>query len=153
MEQDSEYRKQLIRKYRTDVEPLLEYIPWLQSRSGTRVCHSYSDDRFTEHSLSFPVYDSTLLKFIKEVEKTDLLTRNYVYVYSRNRLKTPADERALIDSTGWNSIENLNGILSRYVMGGRTKAKLWTMAVEEDIFLLILLKWKELLAIWDGPLA
>ncbi len=153
MEQNMEYRKQLIQKYRVEIEPLLEYLPWLQSKSGQRTSFNYADDRFNEHSLSFPVYDGTLLKFIKAVEKTNLLDRNYVYVYSRNRLKTPADERAFIQKADIRSANVLNGILSRYVLGGRTKGGLWAVAVEEDIYLSLLLKWKEILAIWDGPLA
>lgn len=153
MEQEMEYRKQLIQKYQAEVEPLLEYIPWLQSKSGKRTSYNYADDRFSEHSLSFPVYDSMLLQFVKAVEKTNLLSRNYVYVYSRNHLKTPADERALIARTNLRTADNLNGILSKYILGGRVKAGLWSVAVEEDIYLSILLKWKEILAIWDGPLA
>lgn len=153
MEQDMEYRKQLIQKYRGEIEPLLKYIPWLQQKSGQRTSFHYADDRFNEHSLSFPVYDSTLLKFIKEAEKTALMDRNYLYVYSRKHIKTPADERALIAKADLQDAGILNGILSRYVLGGRTKASLWSGAVEEDIYLSVLLKWKEILEIWDGPLA
>lgn len=153
MEQNMEYRKQLIQKYRADVEPLLEFLPWFETKSGQTTSYQYKDERFSEHSLSFPVYDSTLMKFIKAVEKTSLLDRNYVYVYSRNRLQTPEDERALIAKADLWDAKNLNGILSRYIMGGRTKGWLWTLGVQEDIYLLLLKKWKEILDIWDGPLA
>lgn len=153
MEQDLEYRKEIIEKYQKDIESLLEYLPWLQSKSGKKTSSVYKDERFTEHSLAFPVYDSTLLKFIKAVEKTNLLDRNYVYVYSRNHIQSPQDERKLIAKADLKSLNILNGILSKYVIGGRTKGNLWSDAVEEDIYLSILLRWKEILAIWDGPLA
>ena len=47
----------------------------------------------------------------------------------------------------------LCGILSKYVLGGMTKGTLWTEAVKNGVFLAVLKRMKELLEIWDGPLA
>ena len=43
----------------------------------------------------------------------------------------------------------LCGILSKYVLEGRTKATLWGEAVQEDIFLLVLRKMQEIIRYWD----
>ena len=43
----------------------------------------------------------------------------------------------------------LRGILSRYVLGGRTKAALWGEAVQENIFLLVLKQMRKLVDYWD----
>ena len=47
----------------------------------------------------------------------------------------------------------LVAILSKYVLGGMTKGVLWGQAVEEGVFLAVLLRMKKLLEIWDAPLA
>ena len=84
--------------------------------------------------------DSTLMSFIKEVQRTGLLDRNYVYVYSRNRIRTVADELQIIDRCGIMEMDILKGILSKYVMGGMTKGRLWTEAVYNQVFLKVLMK-------------
>ena len=45
--------------------------------------------------------------------------------------------------------EILGGILSKYVLEGQTKASLWGEAVQEDIFLLVLRKMREIIGYWD----
>lgn len=153
MVQDMEYKRQLIKRYREDVEPLFCYIAWLDSKKGAKVCSAYKDNDLATHSMSFPVYDGTLLGFVKEVQKTKLLDRNYLYVYARYSLPTPKDELALIDTVTLVNMDILTGILSKYIMGGMTKGWLWSQAVEEGIFLAILLKFKELIDTWDQPVA
>lgn len=153
MEQDFEYKRQLINRYREDVEPLFRYITWLDSKKGAKVSSAYADNDLAQHSMSFPVYDGTLLSFVKEVQKTKLLDRNYLYTYARYSLPTPKDERELINSVTLINMEILTGILSKYVMGGMTKGWLWSQAVEEGIFLAILLKFKELFEMWGQPVA
>lgn len=153
MVQDMEYKRQLIKRYREDVEPLFRYITWLDSKKGAKVSSAYKDNDLAIHSMPFPVYDGTLLGFVKEVQKTKLLDRNYLYVYARYSLPTPKDELALIDSVTLVNMEILTGILSKYIMGGMTKGWLWSQAVEEGIFLAILLKFKELIDMWDQPVA
>ena len=48
-------------------------------------------------SITFPVYDGTLMSFIKDVQRTTLLDRNYPYIYSRNRMRTLQDELRMIE--------------------------------------------------------
>ncbi len=151
MEQDLEYTRKLIRGYRKEVEPLFRYLSWLESKQGAKVSSSYTENAVTKHSMAFPVYDGTLLGFVKEVQKSTLTNRNYVYLYSRHKLTGPKEERALIESVTIRNPEVLTDILSKYVLGGMTKGWLWSQAVEEGIFLSILLKFKELFDTWDQP--
>lgn len=46
----------------------------------------------------------------------------------------------------------LRGILSRYVLEGRIKGKVWNEAVQEQIFYLVLEKMKEIIEFWDKPM-
>lgn len=151
MEQDMEYRRKLIKRYREEVEPLFRYLSWFEDKQGARVSSVYSENELQQHSMPFPVYDGTLLSFVKEVQKSSLTDRNYVYVYSRYRISTPQEERRLIESVTIKNMEVLTGILSKYICGGMTKGWLWSQAVEEGIFYAILLKFKELFDMWDQP--
>lgn len=153
MNTDLEYRQRVVKEYREQVEPLLKYIPWLQNKQGAKASSTYTGDGLSEHSVPVPVYDGTLMNFVKDVQRTKLLDRNYVYVYSRLRIRTVEDEKNLIASATLREMDVLTGILAKYVMGGMTKAALWPEAVENGIFLQLLLKMKEILEFWDQPLA
>ena len=76
-ESDIAYRQQGVNEYRADVERLARYVPWLESKKGASVQQSYSGSGIQEHSISFPVYDSTLLGFVKEAQRTKRMDRNY----------------------------------------------------------------------------
>ena len=83
----------IVERYRADVKSLLPYLSWLESHAGkdSGISENYGGERLSG-SISFPVYDSTLLSLVKQAQNTKLLDRNYVYVYSRNHLKTAEDE-------------------------------------------------------------
>ncbi len=153
MEQDMEYRQRLVTEYRAKVEPLLKYLPWLMQKEGSKSVSMYSGEGIGEHSLSIPVYDGTLMNFVKEAQRTGLLDRNYVYVYSRHKIRTVEDEKRAIEQAELKSFEVLVSILSKYVMGGMTKSVLWAQGVDDGIFLLLVKKMKEILEFWDKPLA
>lgn len=140
-------------EHREDVERLLIYIPWLEGKVGTNVSSYYEGQGLTEHSFSFPVYETMLMNFVNEASKTSLMNSNYIYAYSGRDLRTPADEKAAIEAAGLTDGNLLVGILSKYVLGGMTKGNVWTTAVSEGIFLAVLRKMKSLLDIWDHPLA
>lgn len=149
MEQGLEYRQQLLQGYKQMISPLLGYLPWLEANQGQPGSRLYRGEEFTEHSMSFPVYDGTLLRFVKETSRTKLMDKNYRYVYTRNHIRTPEDERRVIRAAELKDWDILRGILSRYVLGGMTKASLWSQAVQEDIFYLVLSKMKEIIEYWD----
>lgn len=139
MEQDLGFRQQ-IQEYKRAMEPLLPYLPWLKKNAGRAASSNYQKQGISSHSISFPVYDSTLVNFVKEASRSGLMNRNYPYVYTRNRIRNHDDERRLIAGAGLRDWDMLCGILSKYVLGGRTKATLWSEAVEENIFYLVLEK-------------
>ncbi len=137
--------QEVFQKYKNDMEKLMPYLPWLEEKSGkVRVANNYVGDGMTGNTMSFPVYDGTLLRFIKDAENTQFMDRNYVYVISRNRLKDTTQEKAFVKAQTMLQLDNVGGILSKYIMGGRTKSRLWSQAVDEGIFLEIVLKFKEL---------
>lgn len=146
--EDIEYRRRVVSDYRPDVERLVRYLPWLEEKAGRTVSENFEGSGIGEHSIPFPVYDSTLLGFIKEVQQTKLLDRNYVYIYSRHKIRTAEDEFKAISRADITQMDVLKGILSKYVMGGMTKGRMWTDAVQNRIFLKVVQKMKENLDFW-----
>lgn len=152
MEKNTEYRQQLLQEYKQMVTPLLRYLPWLERNVGQNVSTFYQGPEFTEHSMSIPVYDSTLMSFVKEAGASPLMDRNYCYVYTRNHIKTHDDERRVIAAAELKDWDILKGILSKYCLGGRTKSVLWAQAVQENIFYLVLKRMQDIIEYWDKPL-
>lgn len=149
MDSDLDYRRKLVERYKKDVEPLFRYMSWLEEKRGKQVSSSYDGNELSAHSITFPVYDSTLLGFVKQVQRTTLTDRNYVYVYSRLRMNTVENEREAIRRVTLKDMDVLTAVLSKYILGGMTKGWVWSQAVEEGIFLEILIKFKELFDLWD----
>ena len=56
----------------------------------------------------------------------------------------------LIQNATIRDMDNLAGILSHYIMGGRTKARLWSEGVTSGIYYALLTKMKALIEFWDG---
>lgn len=152
MEDNFEYRQQLMKEYKQMVVPLMKYLPWLQRNAGQSVSSFYEGPDFNEHSMTIPVYDSNLMGFVKAASNSPLMDRNYPYVYSRNHIKTHEDERKVISNAGIKEWDILRGILSKYVLGGKTKATLWSEAVQENIFYLVLKQMQQIIEFWDQPL-
>lgn len=150
--EDIEYRRRVVQEYKPDVEALVRYLSWLEEKAGRKVEETYSGSGIAEHSVAFPVYDSTLLNFVKTVQRTNLLDRNYRYIYSRHGIVTQKDELRAISGADITQMDVLKGILSKYVMGGMTKGRMWTEAVENRIFLNVVKKMKENLEFWDKPM-
>ena len=151
-EQSMEYRQQLLQEYKQMTVPLLKYLPWLEKNAGQTGSTYYRRDEANENTMTFPVYDATLMSFVKEAAKSPLMDRNYSYTYTRNRIKSHDDERKIIDSAELKDWDILRGIMSKYVLGGRTKGVLWSEAVEQNIFCLLLRKMREIIEYWDRPL-
>lgn len=152
MEKEADLRKQITSEYRGEVERFVKYIPWLEQKAGAQVASIYKGENITAHSVAFPVYDATLMGFVKEMSKTKFMDRNYPYVYSRNGIHTVKDEKNAIAHAGVRDMNILCGIMSKYVLGGMTKGTLWSKAVEEGIFLALLQRMKEIVEYWDTPL-
>ena len=93
MESENIYRQELVKKYRAIMGNLFRYIPWLEEKSGVKMVQNYQGDNMPGNSVPIPVYDSTLLGFVKEMQGTGLMNRNYVYTFSRYGIRTEQDER------------------------------------------------------------
>lgn len=152
MEKNTLYIQEIVDGYKPDVERLIRYIPWLESKTGVNVSNIYKGEGIAENSITFPVYDSTLMSLVQDVRRTRLLDRNYAYVYSRNHIKTVADEHRIIARATIREMDMLKGILSRYILGGMTKGRLWTEGVANGSILKVILQMKEILEYWDKPL-
>lgn len=144
---------QIVEVYKGDVDKLAAYLPWLEDKSGKSVSSIYAAEGIADNSVSFPVYDSTLMRFVKEAGETVFMDRNYRYVYTRNRLKNYKDEERLIEAASILQMEQLGGILSYYVIGGRTKARLWSDGMNHAIFYKVVKKAKELTDFWTNAQA
>lgn len=151
MELDSGYIKETIAEYRSQITPLIKYLPWLEQATEKSASTMYKGSDASESGmLTFPVYDATLMSFIREAGNSSLMDRNYMYVFTRRGLRTPADERAAIEACDYKSWDVLRGILSKYVLGGRTRAVLWSQGVSEKIFYLVLMKMNDIVTYWDS---
>ena len=116
--------EEIVARYRIDVMRMARYLPWLESHADTQISNTYQNENMG-HTIPFPVYDSTLLSFVKEFRQTNLLDRNYVYVYSRNHLNSPKDELLFIQDAQITDMDDLAGILSNYILSGMTKGSVW----------------------------
>lgn len=149
---DKDYMRTLAEEYKKELTPLLRYLDWFERNRGSKGSTNYTGTEDGQRTISFPIYDSMLLSFVKEAGKTALMDKNYVYVYSRLRLQTPEEERKAIERATLQDWNVLCGILTRYVRGGMTQSYLWSQGVEEGIFYLVLAKMKEVIEYWDKPM-
>lgn len=146
-ELDIDTRKNLIQQYQPDAKRLVRYISWLETKRGRDVMKSFEGEGVEKTAFTFPVYDATLLSFIKTARETRFIDRNYQYVYNRNRIRNAEQERKAVRSASLRDIGLLSGIFSRYVLGGMTKSVLWAQGVESGIFLEILCRLRDILEI------
>ncbi len=153
MELTNEYKEQTKKDYMEKLTPLFRYIPYLKEKEGAKTSGLYSDNNIGDHSITVPVYDGTVLAFVKEAQKTGLMDRNYVYAYQKAHARNAADERLYIAGATFLDLDVVIAIMAKYVLGGMTKGFLWSEAVEEGVWLHCLVKLKELLEIYDHPLA
>ncbi|MBQ3105363.1 MAG: hypothetical protein IJC59_05835 [Lachnospiraceae bacterium] len=149
MRTDALSNEEIVAHFRGDTDKLLKYLNWLEKKSGSCAYSTYDQEGISEHSIEFPVYDSTLMNFVREARDTCYMDRNYAYVYTRNRIKSVKDEHRCIRNATIRDMDKLAGILSRYVLGGQTKARLWSAGIEHGIYLAILKKCDELLNFWS----
>ena len=141
---------ELIAQYKGDVEKLVKYLPWLEQNNLKNLKSDYNpDEGGGVTTIKVPVYDSTLLAFIKVAKTTSFMNKNYIYTFSRNGLKTTKDELRFIEKCQIMDIEKLGDILSKYVLKGMSKATLWTEGMEAGVYYAVVKKMKELIEFWS----
>ncbi len=144
-------REELVSMYRPAVELLAAYLPWLSVRSGADVVKNFESED-GKVTLPFPVYDDIFLAFLNDLSGTIFMDPNYRYVYSKYGIKDWNDEHRLIARADIMNVEIIKGILSRYMLGGMTKAYLWTDAMDYHIFYQAINRAKEIVEYWDVPI-
>lgn len=145
-------REEIIELYQDDAMKLLQFYGWAKKISGQSMSDVYKGQNIEEHSMAVPVYDATLLQFIKTAEKTKFMNRNYVYTYSRNRIKTAQDEIRLIEECTLQDMKVLGDILSSYCYRGDVKGAVWNEGIKQGVYIALLDKIKTLLEV-KKPLA
>lgn len=140
-------RDEIIICYQDDVVKLLKFLPWLKNINGANMSSIYDGEGIEETSMAVPVYDGTLLNFIKVANTTEFINRNYVYTYSKYGIRTAKDELRVIDTCTLQDILVLGDILSKYVIKGGVKGAIWSEGVQNGVYLALLLKFKELMEI------
>ena len=136
----------IVSRYRPELTKLVPYLNWLKNNAANDVAQSYSNSELK--SMPFPVYDSNLLAFVKAAQTTNLLDRNYVYVYSRNRLNNAKDELNFIQNATITNMDDLAGILSKYILSGMTKGTVWAEGVRNGVLYNVVYKMDELVRFW-----
>lgn len=141
----------LVAEYKDTVMTLAKFLPYFEKKSGETVMSYYVAEQATENAMRIPIYDSTLLAFVKEAEKTKLINRNYDYIYRKYAMRTPADELRLIERATIREMEIFGAILSKYIIRGRTRGRVWNEGVENGVFYCLLSRMKEVIEFWDIP--
>ena len=136
----------IVSRYRPELQKITPYLNWLRDNASNEVTQSYSNSDLK--SMPFPVYDSNLLAFVKAAQNTTLIDRNYVYVYSRNRLNTAKDELNFIANAQIRDIDDLAGILSKYILSGMTKGTVWGEGVRNGVLYNVVKKMDDLVRFW-----
>lgn len=137
----------IISRYKDDVQSLTPYMTWLKEHTKQQVAESYSNSELS-HSMPFPVYDSTLLNFVKQAQQTNMINRNYSYVYSRNHIATYKDELLFINDAEIMDMDDLAGILSKYILEGQTKGTVWAEGVYTGVLYQLVYKMDDLIHFW-----
>ena len=150
MEQDKPGIAEVVNNYKEDVVKLCKYLNYLEVKQGEKMYRNYENQETP--TMKFPVYDSTLLSFIKVAQTTKFINKNYVYTLSKKKLKTPEDEIKFIKSAQIMDMQALGDILSKYVLKGMTKGTLWSEGVSSGVFYYLVKQMKELIEFWTVPM-
>ncbi len=140
----------IVTRYRPELDKITPYLRWLSENVQIDVAQKYSNSDLK--SIPFPVYNSNLLAFVKACQTTNLLDRNYVYVYSRNHLNNFKDELLFISDAQIRDMDDLAGILSKYILSGMTKGSVWAEGVYNGVLYQVVRKMDDLVKFWGKEL-
>ena len=141
----------IIDEYGPDVAELGRYLGWLESKKGENLMDVYDPSKGEGGTIKFPVYDGTLMNFVRTADKTRFINRNYQYSYSKYRIRTVADELSFIEKAEIKDMKVMGDILSKYIIKGRTKGSMWSEGVSNGVYYALVSKMKELVEFWTKP--
>lgn len=142
--------REIVEENKGAVEELTAFLPWLLKKSGHNAMANFQMEG-KESSIPIPTYDPSLLAFVKALDNTGKMNRNYDYSYKRNRIYDEFDEISIIRRAQIQNIDLIFDILSAYVIKGRTKGRVWNKGVENGVYLEAVKKLKELMDLWKEP--
>lgn len=151
LEHEKKSTREIVDEYKDIVMELSKYIGWLESKMGQSTMSNFVPQN-TGITLSIPRYDTMLINLVRTLEGSGRMNRNYPYVYRNNRIYNVEDEISMIHRATINDMEILFGILSKYIITGRVKARVWNEGVENGVYLECISKLKELIEFWDMPI-
>ncbi|MBP5564120.1 MAG: hypothetical protein J6X45_00170 [Lachnospiraceae bacterium] len=151
LESEKKSTKEIVDEYKDCVTEIAKYLPWLESKKDADMVSQYKPGD-SDGTLAIPVFDPTLLQFIKLLEKSGRMDKNYDYVYKRYRIYSEEDEISLIHRAQITDMGMLFAVLSKYVIRGRTKSEFWKKGVSNGAFCEAVKKMKELIEFWDMPI-
>ncbi len=143
--------QEMVTEYKDVVEQISRYLPWLEEKNGENLMTSFKQENWG-NTVAIPRYDATLLNFIKTLENSGRINRNYDYVYKRYRIYDEDDEISLTHRATIKDMDMLFAILSKYVIKGRTKGVVWKTGIENGVYLEVVKKMKELIEFWTMPM-
>ena len=72
MDSDKLSVEEMVEYYKPDVEELAVYIPWLETHKGGESSSVFTGEGVEKNSITFPVYDTTLMNFVKQPDEPQL---------------------------------------------------------------------------------
>ncbi len=133
-QQDLTQSEMIRAEYLKDVELLSKYMNYLEKRAGSSVSSFYEGEADFK-VIQIPVYESTMLAFVKDAGKTKFIDKNYRHTYSKYRIKGVEDELRLIKHAHLKDIDLFKAVLSKYILQGRSKGLVWSEGVKNGVFL------------------
>ena len=142
LEHEKKTTREIVDEYKELVMELSKYIGWLESKKGQTTMSNFVPQN-ANLTLSIPRYDSTLINLVRTLENSGKMNRNYPYIYRNQRIYDVDDEISLIHRATINDMDILFGILSKYIITGRVKARVWNEGVENGVYFESLNEWKK----------
>lgn len=125
-----------------DYNLLFKYIPYFEEKKNKKATWSNpSINRDGSYSFGYPEYDDAMIRFSEDFHHSEIHVIEYFECLKKHHLQSH-DIKKLI---GRSDEITLRALLTYYVRQERFCDGLWETAMEEGIFLAILLRLKEVI--------
>lgn len=125
-----------------DYELLFKYIPYFEEKKNKKTTWSNpSINRDGSYSFGYPLYDEMMIRFSEDLHYSEAHVLEYFDCLKKYKFQSH-DVKKLIDRS---DEMTLRALLTYYVRQERFCDGLWETAMEEGLFLAILLRLKEVI--------